>query len=150
MNISEILNRNLIKTSLIGENKFQVIEELLDLLIENGEFIDRKSVLNALIEREQYVSTGLENGLAVPHAKSKSIKKIMVSLGVSKEGINFASGDGKPTHYIFLVLSPLNVSGPHLKVLAKITKNFRNGEIGYMLHNANTKKEILDIIRNFK
>jgi mannitol/fructose-specific phosphotransferase system IIA component (Ntr-type) len=150
MNISEILNTNLIKTSLTGENKFQVIEELLDLLIESGEFINRKSVLDALIEREQYVSTGLEHGLAVPHAKSQSIKKIMVSLGISKEGINFLSSDGKPAHYIFLVLSPLNVSGPHLKVLAQITKNFRNGEIGFMLHNANTKKEILDIVRNFK
>jgi mannitol/fructose-specific phosphotransferase system IIA component (Ntr-type) len=150
MNVGEILNTNLIKTSLVGENKFQVIEELLDLLIENGGLIDRKSALNALIDREQYVSTGLEKGLALPHAKIKSAKKIMVSLGISKEGIYFASSDGKPANYIFLVLSPLDVSGPHLKVLAQITKNFRNGEIGYMLHNAATKKDILNIIRNFK
>jgi len=150
MGIGDLISEDLIEPSLKGKDKYQVIEELLDLLVKKGEVKDREKALKDLIEREQYLSTGLEKGLAVPHAKSDAVDKLLVSLGISQRGLDFDSLDGKPAHFIFLVLSPRDISGPHIKILAQITRNFRDGDIGERLMNARDKKEILEIIRSFK
>ncbi len=150
MGIGDLISEDLIEPSLKGKDKYQVIEELLDLLVKKGEVKDREKALKDLIEREQYLSTGLEKGLAVPHAKSDAVDKLLVSLGISQRGLDFDSLDGKPAHFIFLVLSPRDISGPHIKILAQITRNFRDGDIGERLMNARDKKEILEIIKSFK
>lgn len=150
MSIANLITENLIAPSLQGKDKYQVIEELLDLLVEDGDVGNREVALNDLIEREHYLSTGLEKGLAVPHAKSTAVEKLVVSLGISEQGVDFDSLDGEPANCIFLVLSPRDISGPHIKILAQITRNFRDGEIGHQLKNAKTKKDILKIIEDFK
>jgi fructose-specific phosphotransferase system IIA component len=150
MDIGDLINFNLVKPSLKGENKYQVIEELLDLLIQNGDITDREKALNDLIEREQYLSTGIENGLAVPHAKSDAAEKLMVCMGISRNGLEFGSVDGQPAQVIFLVLSPREISGPHIKILAQISRNFREGEIGNQLKDAKDKDEIIKILKKFK
>ncbi|GAB4369766.1 MAG: PTS sugar transporter subunit IIA [Calditrichia bacterium] len=150
MSIGELLTEELIIPDLKGKNKYAVIEELLQVLVDNGKVRDPDEALQVLVEREQYLSTGLENGLAVPHAKSASVNELLVSFGLSREGLDFDSLDGKPAHYIFLVLSPRDTSGPHIKILAQITRNFREGGIGPQIMNAKNSREILEIIRQFK
>ena len=150
MGIDELLMEDLISEDLKGQNKYEVIEELLDLLVKKGKIESRETCLNDLFEREQYLSTGLENGLAVPHAKSAAVKELLVSFGLSREGLDFQTLDGKPAHYIFLVLSPRDTSSPHIKVLAQITRNFREGDIGEKILKAGDKKHIFEIIKNFK
>jgi fructose-specific phosphotransferase system IIA component len=150
MGIDELLTEDLISEDLKGQNKYEVIEELLDLLVKKGKIESRETCLNDLFEREQYLSTGLENGLAVPHAKSAAVKELLVSFGLSREGLDFQTLDGKPAHYIFLVLSPRDTSSPHIKVLAQITRNFREGDIGGKILKAGDKKHIFEIIKNFK
>jgi fructose-specific phosphotransferase system IIA component len=150
MGIKELLNLELVTDNLKGENKYQIIEELLDLLVQNGKIQSREICLNDLIEREQYLSTGLENGLAVPHAKTSAVRELLVSFGLSRKGINFESLDGKPAHFIFLVLSPRDTSGPHIKILAQITRNFREEKLGEQLLNSKDKNEVFEILKNFK
>jgi len=150
MGIGDLLSEELIAEDLKGKDKFQVIEELLDLLVKNGKVHDRETALKDLIEREQYLSTGLENGLAVPHAKTAAASELMVSFGLSRPGLDFDSLDGKPAHFLFLVLSPRDTSGPHIKILAQITRNFRDEAVGQKLLQAKNKQEILEIIRDFK
>lgn len=150
MGIEEILTENLIIDDLQGENKYQVIEELLDLLVKGGKMQDRETCLQDLVEREQYLSTGLENGLAVPHAKSSATTELLVSFGLSRKGLDFDSLDGKPAHFIFLVVSPRDTSGPHIKILAQITRNFRDGSMGKQIMEADDKQAILQIFKNFK
>ncbi|MBN2365002.1 MAG: PTS sugar transporter subunit IIA [Calditrichaeota bacterium] len=150
MSIAELLTEDLISEDIQGKNKYRAIEELLDLLVDAGKIKDRETCLQDLIEREQYLSTGLENGLAVPHAKSAAVSGLVVSFGLSHEGIDFDSLDGKPAHFIFLVLSPRDTSGPHIKILAQITRNFREGDTGKKLLEAKEKKEIVSILHNFK
>jgi fructose-specific phosphotransferase system IIA component len=150
MGIEEILTENLIIDNLQGENKYQVIEELLDLLAKSGKIQDRETCLQDLVEREQYLSTGLENGLAVPHAKSSATAELLVSFGLSRKGLDFDSLDGKPAHFIFLVVSPRDTSGPHIKILAQITRNFREGSTGKQLMEAGDKQAILQIFKNFR
>ncbi len=150
MTIGDLLSENLITDSLHGENKYQVIEELLDLLVDAGKIRDRESALNDLLEREQYLSTGLENGLAVPHAKTGATNDLLLAFGLSRSGLEFDSLDGKPANFIFLVLSPRDTSGPHIKILAQITRNFRNAEVNKQIMSANSNAEILEIFKNFK
>ncbi len=150
MGIEEILNENLIIDDLKGENKYQVIEELLDLLVKTGKIQDRETCLRDLLEREQYLSTGLESGLAVPHAKSSATNELLVNFGLSRRGLDFDSLDGKPAHFIFLVISPRDTSGPHIKILAQITRNFREGSLGKQLLETSDKAEIVQIFQNFK
>ena len=150
MGIKELLNLELIADDLKGENKYQIIEELLDLLVRNEKIQSRETCLNDLNEREQYLSTGLEKGLAVPHAKTSAVNELLVSFGLSRKGINFESLDGKPAHFIFLVLSPRDTSGPHIKILAQITRNFREEQLSEQLLNSKDKNEIFEILKNFK
>ena len=150
MSIGELLTEDLIQPDLKGQNKYEVIEELLDLLVSNGNIKERKTALQDLLEREQYLSTGLESGLAVPHAKSAAAHELMVSFGISHSGLDFDSLDGKPANFIFLVISPRDTSGPHIKILAQITRNFREGEVNRKFLEAKTQEEIMEIIQNFK
>lgn len=150
MSIGEMLTEKLIEPDLKGRTKQQVIEELLDLLVNDRKIDEREIALNDLLEREQYLSTGLENGLAVPHAKTAAAKSLLVSFGVSRNGLDFDSLDGKPAHFIFLVLSPRDTSGPHIKTLAQITRNFRENGMGRKLLEATDRSQILELIRNFK
>ncbi|OGB68943.1 MAG: hypothetical protein A2Y94_02835 [Caldithrix sp. RBG_13_44_9] len=150
MGLEELLNEELISEDLTGKNKYQVIEELMDLLVKAGKIEDRETCLRDLIEREQYLSTGLENGLAVPHAKTIASRELLVSFGISREGLDFDSLDGKPAHFIFLVISPRDTSGPHIKILAQITRNFRENEIVLQIKEAKTRSEILKIFHSFK
>lgn len=150
MGLEELLNEELISEDLTGKNKYQVIEELMDLLVKAGKIEDRETCLRDLIEREQYLSTGLENGLAVPHAKTIASRELLVSFGISREGLDFDSLDGKPAHFIFLVISPRDTSGPHIKILAQITRNFRENEIVRQIKVAKTRSEILKIFHSFK
>ncbi len=150
MSIGELLTESLIDLDVHASDKYQVIEKLLDLLVHAGKVKDRQQALEDLIEREQYLSTGLENGLAVPHAKTDAVDELLIAFGLSRDGVEFDSVDGKPAHFIFLVLSPRETSGPHIKALAQITRNFRETDVPQRLMQAQSRTEVLEIIRAFK
>ena len=118
MKLSELLTADVITASLKSSNKKNIIYDLLDLLYKNGFVKNREQALEDILAREKHLSTGMENGLAVPHAKSDSVEKLVVAFGLHPDGIEFESLDGKPAHYIFLVMSPRDTSGPHIQALA--------------------------------
>jgi len=150
MGIQDYLTETLIISDLKGKNKFEVIEELLRPLVSEKHVMHYDTCLEALIEREEYLSTGLENGLAVPHAKTAAAEEMAVSFGLSQKGLDFNSSDGKSTHFVFLVVSPLDTSGPHLQILAQISRNLREPEIRQKLLSCSTSEEILKVIHHFK
>jgi fructose-specific phosphotransferase system IIA component len=149
MGIQNLLNEKLINDDLKSENKYQVIEELLDLLVAQNKVTDRDACLRDLIEREQFLSTGLEHGAAVPHAKTAAVTELMVSFGISRQGLDFSCLDGKPAHFIFLLVSPLNTAGPHIQMLAQISRNFKNEDAGKKIMAAENSQEIMQIINDF-
>ncbi len=148
MKLYEYLPKEHIEPNLKGETKFQVIEELLDLLHKNNQLLDRDVALQDVLAREGYLSTGLENGLAIPHAKTDGVGKLVIAFGIKRDGVDFESLDGKPAYLIFLVLSPRDTSGPHIQTLAVISRNLKNKEIRDALLQAQTREEIYDIIKN--
>jgi fructose-specific phosphotransferase system IIA component len=150
MSLDDLLDASLIAIHLGEGNKFQIIEELLDLAVNAGKVHNRERALKDLIEREQYLSTGFENGLAVPHAKSEAVSEMVLVFGLNKEGVDFDSLDGKPTHFIFLLLSPMDTSGPHIQTLALLARNFQKPDTINMLKNAVSVDEIIRILKDFK
>ena len=92
MRISEFLNESLISVTLTHTDKTGIIEELLDLAMQSGKITDRANTLKAILDREALMSTGLERGIAIPHARSSTTTEICMTLGLSKQGVDFDSG----------------------------------------------------------
>ncbi len=147
MDISKHLHEEQIVVPLKSESKFQAIEELVDALHCNQRLNDRDLALKDVLEREGYSSTGLEKGLAIPHAKTDGVSSLEIAFGLSPGGIDFESLDGKPARLIFLVLSPRSTSGPHIQTLAVISRNLKNKELREKLEQASSAKEAMRIIR---
>jgi mannitol/fructose-specific phosphotransferase system IIA component (Ntr-type) len=149
MKLSELLPPSHISNNLQGGTKIEIIEELLTLMKKNELIGEYEVALNDVLDREGYLSTGLENGLAIPHAKTDSIKNLAVVFGLKKGGVPFESLDGKPADLIFLVLSPKDTSGPHIQALALITRNLKNAVVRDNLKKCSSETEIAEIIKNF-
>jgi len=147
MRISDFLNESLITVSLNHTDKTGIIEELLDLAVESGKIVNRSDALKAVLDREALMSTGLEKGIAIPHAKSSTAKEICMSLGVSKMGIDFDSADGKPSHLIFFLLAPEAAAGQNVQMLAQIARLTGDPSFCEALESAQSAAEAYEIIR---
>ena len=146
MRLAEYLQPEHIKIDLQGNTKFQIIEELITLLDTNNALSDARLALQDVLAREGYLSTGLESGLAIPHAKTDGVKGMTIAFGIKKDGVDFESLDGKPATLIFLVLSPRTTSGPHIQTLAIITRSLKEQKIRQALQQADTIQDVYEII----
>lgn len=149
MKISDFLSSKAVSADLKGTTKADVIAELVDVLINAGsiEKKHRKKVLEILMAREALGSTAIGQGIAIPHGKYDSIKKLVGCLGVSKKGINFDSLDGEPAYIFFLLVAPVDSAGPHLKALARISRLLKDKYIRETLKTAKDDKSILTIVQ---
>lgn len=109
-----------IKTSLEAEDKDEVFEELVDLLVTQHRLPSRDEILDAIRRREEKMSTGIKRGIAIPHAKTPLVQGVIGVIGVSAAGIDYQSLDGEPVHLLFLLVSGEADAGLHLAVLKKI------------------------------
>ena len=148
MRLADYLVMEHIEINLKGETKFQIIEELMQLLGKNKALRDSELALQDVLAREGYLSTGLESGLAIPHAKTDGVDSLKIALGVKKKGVDFESLDGKPANLIFLVLSPRNTSGPHIQTLAVVSRNMKEPEIREMILQADSVQKVSEIIKD--
>ncbi len=138
------LNANAVTVSLKGNSKQEVIEELVDLLVRSGQLKDdaRQQALIDLLEREASVSTGMQDGVALPHAKSAAVNRLVWGIGVKKEGLDFQSLDGNPAHIFVIILSPRTASEPHLQFMAEISKLLIDSGIRQQILSAATDLEL--------
>ena len=150
MQLKDYLPPENIIPDLKSEKKISIIEEMLERMNQLNLIKDYETALNDTLSRESYLSTGLENGLAIPHAKSDAIDRLAMVFGRSRSGVDFQSLDSKPTYLIFLVLSPKDVSGPHIQALAVISRNIKDAAVREKLRNAESAEDIADIIKEFK
>lgn len=149
MKILDFLNEKAISAGLESQDKKGVIEELTVLLVKAGELKPRMKdgVVKVLLNREALGSTGIGQGVAIPHGKCEYVKELVAAFGVSKKGINFDSLDGEPAYIYFLLLAPIESSGPHLKALARISKLLKDKYFRDSLKNAENEKMLLKIIK---
>ena len=150
MKLSDYLPADHIIHELVGETKIEIIEELLGLMRDLKLIDQYELALNDVLDREGYLSTGLENGLAIPHAKTDSTNQLAIVFGLKKEGAPFESLDGKPAKNIFLVLSPKDTSGPHIQALALIARNLKDSQARDKIEKSNSAQEIEAIFQEFE
>ncbi|HNV85606.1 MAG TPA: PTS sugar transporter subunit IIA [Candidatus Omnitrophota bacterium] len=148
MKITDILSKQAIKIGLDASNKEEALKELVDVLTTVKDVGDKKAIVKALIERENLGSTGIGQGIAIPHGKTDRVNELIAVLGISKKGVNFEALDGEPVFIFFLLVAPRDSAGPHLKALAKISRLLRDNYICELLRNSKDEKEAYDIIRN--
>ncbi|MGB9642146.1 MAG: PTS sugar transporter subunit IIA [Candidatus Ratteibacteria bacterium] len=148
MKISEFISEKEILIGMKAAQKQDALDELLQVLEHNGILKDRKQVLETLMEREKLGSTGIGQGIAVPHAKTDQINKLVCALGISEKGIDFDSLDGEPVYIIFLVLAPAGATGIHLKALAKIARLLKDKVFRNYLKMSKTPQEAYQIIKD--
>ncbi len=146
MEIKDLITEELIIADLKGSNKKQVLEELVDHLVEHVKGIDADDLLKLLVEREKLGSTGIGNGIAIPHGKLGGIEKIILLFGKSAQGIEFESIDGKPVKLIFLLVAPSSSAGVHLKALARLSRLLKNSAFRDALLAASDAQSIYRII----
>lgn len=146
MQLSEIINKKNIIPDLKARNKKGVLEELAEAIASQEPSIDKGALVKVLVEREQLGTTGIGDGVAIPHGKLTGIKGPVISFGRSKEGLDFESMDGQPTYIFFLLVAPDNSSGVHLQVLAKIAKMLKSSIFRNRLKEACSTEEIYQTI----
>ncbi|HOV21977.1 MAG TPA: PTS sugar transporter subunit IIA [Candidatus Ratteibacteria bacterium] len=147
MKITDFLDKRCVIIGMRSRTKKEAIKELLTKLKENGFIKDEKEILETVMEREKLGSTGIGQGIAVPHAKSDQIENLVAALGISKTGIDFNSLDGEQVNIVFLVLAPTKSVGLHLKALAKIARLLKDRVFRNALKDAQSPEEIIDLIK---
>ena len=147
MKIMEFLNKKAISVNLKSTDKEGAIKELVDLLAKAGEVKNREELVNALLARESLGSTGIGQGIGIPHAKSQNVKELVAAFGLSQKGVNFESLDGEPVHIFFLLLAPEESAGPHLKALARISRMLKDKYFRELLRKSKDEKEVLRVIQ---
>lgn len=146
MTLLDILSADSTLVDLKGETKEDIIAELVDTLAVGDGISDRDKVLQAVLEREKIMSTGIGDGIAIPHGKSDAVEKLVAALGTQRRGVDFEALDGEPAYVFFLLVSPANISGPHIKALARISRLLKNDDFKKKLIAAETAAEIIEII----
>ncbi len=142
MKLGDIITENLVIPELQAEDKLQVLRELATHLAERVAGIDAQELLAVLLEREQLGSTGIGDGVAIPHGKLKGIQNIIILVGKSSRGVAFDSMDGKPVHLVFLLLAPENSAGVHLKALARLSRLLKNNGFRLKLMGITNAKDL--------
>jgi len=145
MGFLELLSKNMIKVPLESVTKNSVIEELVNLIDAEGGLINRDLALQEVLKREILCSTGLERGIAIPHAKTDAVDDIVMAVGIAPKGIDYNALDGEPSSLFFLILAPPNQAGPHIEVLSDIARVTKSNAICRLLLAAADADEVLEL-----
>ena len=146
LNIAELLGEELIIDDLKGASKLDVLREFSELLYANRKVEDREGLTRVLAAREALGSTGIGDGVAIPHGKLRQLKGVVLAFGRSKKGVDFDSLDGEPAHLFFLLVAPEDAPGEHLKALARISRLMKDGRLRHSLMQADGRKEIKSLL----
>jgi PTS system nitrogen regulatory IIA component len=122
MNLKKVLSLDTVWVDLKADTKNGIIEEMVDRLVVAGKITERDAVLKAIFEREEKMSTGMQNGVAIPHGKTAAVKSMVAAVGLQKEGVEFDSMDGAPSTIFIMTVSPIERTGPHMQFLAEVSR----------------------------
>jgi len=148
MQIMDFLSKKAIVTDIKSTKKLDVIRELVDALIDAGDIEKkcRNKLIDALMNRESLGSTAIGQGIAIPHAKSDCVEKLVAAFGLSKKGVDFDSLDGELAYIFFLLIAPQDSAGPHLKALARISRLLKDKYFRDTLKACEDEKAVIKII----
>ena len=148
MRLTDVLNENLVNISLDGTSRDACIRELIDKLVDTETIINVDSIFEAVLEREKIMTTGVGNGIAIPHCKHADSPEFAVCLGIQPKGVDFQSIDKKDVNIIFLLVGPENNPGLHIKLLSRISRLMSNEELRQQLLECKSNKDAFDLIQD--
>jgi PTS system nitrogen regulatory IIA component len=146
MKILDVLHKETIIPDMKSRTKIEVLDELVEP-VARLTAVDRDELVNVLLERERLGSTGIGGGIGIPHGKVKHLDNLIVGIGLSRKGVDFESLDGQPTRIFFLLVTPENSTGLHLKLLARISRILKNEDFKERLLRATNSSEIYSVIK---
>jgi fructose PTS system EIIBC or EIIC component len=146
MKITKLLTSETILLSMTSTQKINAIEELINVLDEAGKITDKVAFKEAILKREAQSTTGIGDGIAIPHAKTAVVKEPAIVFGKSNAGVEYEALDGQPSHLFFMIAAPEGANNTHLEALARLSGMLMNEGVRKQLLNATSKKEVLDII----
>jgi PTS system fructose-specific IIC component len=144
--ITNLLTLECINLNLKGQTKQEIIDEMVEILYQGGKLNDKEEYKKAILAREAQSSTGLEEGIAIPHAKTSAVKIPSIAFGLSKNGVDYKSLDGEPSKLFFMIAAPANASDTHIEILSKLTTMLLDDEIREKLLEVKTEQEVIDIL----
>ena len=148
MKFSVFISPKAIRSELTSSTKEGVIAELVEALVSAGDIkaADKDDIVKAILKREELGSTGIGRGVAVPHTKHASVEKLIGTVGVSAEGLDFESLDGQKASLFFLLVSPPDRPGDHLRALENISRQLRDDQFCRFLRQSKTADDILQLL----
>lgn len=146
MSLEQMLKKEYLNGNLQAKNKTEALNELSEIVIKGSLNLNKLNIYDALLQREKLGSTGIGDGVAIPHGKISSLEQVIVAFGRSKNGVAFDSIDGKPVHIFFLLLAPENSTSQHLKTLAKICRMLKTDNFRQRLLDAESTSDLYEII----
>ncbi len=147
MKLVELLKNEFLISDLKGQNKEDVINELIDLFKDDVRINDIEKVRSAVLEREKIMSTGVGKGFAIPHGKTNAVNEIIAAFGKTKRDIDYDALDGQPVHLVFLLVGKDNLVSTHIKLLSRISRMMNKDEFRQKLIDANNNEEIYEIFK---
>ena len=148
--LSSLLKEKYVELDLQAKDKKKILTELVDFIAAKGKIKDKKIILSSLIKREKLGSTGIGNGVAIPHTRSAKASDFIVAFARQAQGIDFGALDGEKTYLFFVLISPEANIGGHLKILAEVSRLVKDKFIVDRLKAALDKKEILKVISTYE
>lgn len=146
MRLTDLLSQDVIKIPLVNTDKEGIIEEMVDILNDAGKLKNRDAVLAAVYERERVMSTGVGDGVAIPHAKTDGVNDLCAAFGITSKPVDFQSIDNKPVRIVFLLLGPPDLTSPQLKALSRISRLMHNADLRSELIAAHSSEDVLNSI----
>ncbi|NNF99878.1 MAG: PTS sugar transporter subunit IIA [Desulfobacteraceae bacterium] len=147
MKILDVLDKKSILVDLAATDKKSVLNEMV-LPVSELTGIRREQLVQVLMDRERLGSTGIGNGIGIPHGKLKDLESLVLGFGLSRDGVDFESMDGRPTHIFFLLMTPENSTELHLKLLARISRLLKDESFKTRLMAADSANDIISIIES--
>ena len=147
MTVIDLLTADIVKIPLVSRDKPDTLRELVQILKDAQQIEDFDAVLEAVRKREDQMSTGLQDGIAVPHGKTMAVSSLKMAIGVAPEGIDFDAMDGQPSKLFFLLIAPPDQSGPHVEALAEIAKLAMSKAFCKALIHADSAQEVVDLMK---
>ena len=150
MVLAKNLKKNNILVKVKSKNRWDLINEMVDLAVKNKDILsdDRDAIVKSLVDREKSMSTGIGNGVAIPHCNTPLIKELVIVFAVHEKGIDFDSIDNLPVKIIIMLLVPKEKLTQHIKTLADITKTMTNDSIRNKLTSLKTADSICKLLKN--
>jgi len=148
MHLSELLNDKAVTLSLAARDKESCIKELVQLLETAHDVNTRGEILSKVLQRESMMSTGIGNGVAIPHGKTRLLDHLVAACGVSPAGIEFDSMDGEPATLFILLVSPESLRGPHVKALANVSRLLKEESVRTSLRQSATPEDFMACLKD--